>query len=71
MILRMVDLPEPLAPRMIFVWPLMTREAQVLEHHLLVEGQLHVVEHDHRRARLVQDFLNRFLRGVRPLSKSS
>ncbi len=32
-------------------------EAQVFQHHLFVEGQLHVVEHDHRRARLAQNFL--------------
>ena len=48
MIFRIVDFPEPLAPRMIFVWPDLSVEADVLQDDLVVECQLHVVERDDR-----------------------
>ena len=55
MIFGIVDFPDPLAPRMIFVWPLMSVKLRSLQHDLLVERQLHAVEDDHRGARLVED----------------
>ena len=42
MIFSAVDFPEPLAPRMILVWPVEQREADVLQHHLVVERELHL-----------------------------
>ena len=55
MIFRIVDFPEPLAPRMIFVWPLMSVKLRFAQHDLLVERQLHAVEDDHGGSRLVED----------------
>ena len=59
MILRIVDLPEPLAPRMILVCPEISVKLMFLQHDLLVEREPHLVEHHDRRAALVEDLLRR------------
>ena len=41
---RIVDFPAPLAPRMIFVCPVISVKLTSMENHLLVERQRHAVE---------------------------
>ena len=44
--LRITDLPAPLAPNRMRMSPFGTREAEVAQHHVIVEGQRDVVEDD-------------------------
>ena len=46
---RIVDFPEPLAPRMIFVCPVSSVKLMFRSTTLLVEGERHLVEDDNRR----------------------
>ena len=57
MIFSAVDFPDPLAPRMILVWPLISVKLTIPEHDLVVERELHVIEHDHRRSGLGENLL--------------